>query len=424
MEQASPLKQAFVAIEKLQARIAILEQEKHAPVAIVGMGLRFPGGANSPQQFWQLLRDGVDAITETPPDRWDVEGYYSADPDVPGKVATRWGGHIEDVDLFDPAFFSISPREAVSMDPQQRLLLEVAWEALENAGVSADHLYNSRTGVFVGITAEDYVQVQLDHLGLEGIDAYYASGVARSVAAGRLSYLLGLKGPAITLDTACSSSLVAVHLAVQSLRSGESSLALAGGVNLILSVENGVALSKYHMMSPDGHCKPFDASADGFVRAEGCGVIVLKRLSDAVADGDTILAVIRGSALNQDGASTGLTAPNGPSQEDVIRAALDDAGVQPHEIGYVETHGTGTSLGDPIEAQALGAVLGKGRPSDQPVMIGSVKSNLGHLESAAGIAGLIKAVLVLQNRAVPPHLHLTELKSSYSLGTAATGYSD
>ena len=386
-----------------------LEQEKHAPIAVIGMGLRFPGGANSPQQFWELLSQGVDAISETPPDRWDVDEYYNADPDAPGKVATRWAGHVPDVDLFDPAFFGIAPREAVSMDPQQRLLLEVAWEALENAGLDADRLFGTRTGVFVGVTSEDYVQVQLDHLGLDGIDAYYASGVARSVAAGRLSYLLGLKGPAITLDTACSSSLVAVHMAVQSLRNGESTLALAGGVNLILAVENGVALSKYHMMSPDGRCKPFDASADGFVRAEGCGVVVLKRLSDALADGDTILALIRGSALNQDGASTGLTAPNGPSQEDVIRAALDDAGVQAHEIGYVETHGTGTTLGDPIEAQALGAVLGEGRPVDQPVMIGSVKSNIGHLESAAGIAGLIKAILVLRHRAVPPHLHLTAL---------------
>ncbi len=409
MESLSPLKQAFLAIEKLQDRVAALEQEKHAPVAVIGVGLRFPGGARTVQQFWELLRQGVDAITETPPDRWDVDAYYNPDPDVPGKTATRWGGYLQDIDQFDPAFFGIAPREAVSMDPQQRLLLETAWEALENAGTAPDRLYNTHASVFIGVTSEDYMQVQLDHLGLEGIDSYYASGVARSVATGRLSYLLGLRGPAVTLDTACSSSLVAVHMAVQSLRSGESSLALAGGVNLLLSVENSVALSKYHMMAADGRCKPFAAAADGFVRAEGCGVVVLKRLSEALADGDPVLAVIRGSAVNQDGASTGLTAPNGPSQEDVIRAALADAGVEPREIGYVETHGTGTALGDPIEAQALGAVLGQGRPASQPVLIGSVKANIGHLESAAGIAGFIKALLVLQHQVVPPHLHLQAL---------------
>ncbi|MBZ0275400.1 MAG: polyketide synthase dehydratase domain-containing protein, partial [Anaerolineae bacterium] len=409
MSELSPLKQAFVAIEKLQAKIERLEQERHEPIAVIGMGLRFPGDANTPDQFWSLLENGVDAIGETPSDRWDVEAFYNPDPDVPGKISTRWAGHIRDVDQFDPVFFGVAPREAVSMDPQQRLLLEVAWEALENAGVAADTLYNSRTGVFIGLATSDYIHVQLENLGLEGIDTYYASGVAHSVAAGRLSYLMGLKGPAVTLDTACSSSLIAVHLGVQNLRAKESNLVLAGGVNLILSPENGVALSKYHMMSADGRCKAFDASADGFVRAEGCGVVVLKRLTDALADGDRVLAVIRGSAANQDGPSTGLTAPNGPSQEDVIRNALVDGGIAPHEVGYIETHGTGTELGDPIEAQALGAVLGQGRPADQPVMIGSVKTNIGHLEASAGVAGLIKAILVLQHQTIPPHLHLKEL---------------
>src|SRR5690606_17438423 len=282
---------------------------------------------------------------------------YDPDPDAPGKMATRWGAFLDDVAHFDASLFGISPREAVGMDPQQRLLLELAWEALERAGQAPDRLVGSPTGVFVGISGTDYYQL-LKSGGHAALDAYSASGNAHSVAAGRISFVLGLQGPSRAVDPACSSSLVAVHLAVKSLRAGECRMALAGGVNLILSPETTITLSKSRMMAPDGRCKTFDARANGFVRGEGGALVVLKRLSDAVADGDRSLAVIRGSAVNQDGRSNGLTAPNGPSQEAVIREALADGGVEPHEVAYVEAHGTGTSLGDPIEVQALGAVLG------------------------------------------------------------------
>ncbi len=402
----SPKRLALLAVE-LQTKLESLEKAKNEPVAIVGMSCRFPGGANSPQEFWNLLRDGVDAVTEVPASRWDVDAYYSPDEDEAGKMSTRSGGFLDQVDLFDPHFFGIAPREAVGMDPQQRLLLEVAWEALENAGQSPDELMGSRTGVFVGMCAGDYYQLQLG-AGYQAIDAYLASGSAHSVASGRLSYILGLQGPSLSVDTACSSSLVAIHLAVQSLRNHECQMALAGGANLILSPETTIALSRAHMMAPDGRCKTFDSRADGFVRSEGCGVLVLKRLSDAQAAGDNILAVIRGSAINQDGRSNGLTAPNGPSQESVIADALANAGVSPAQISFVETHGTGTSLGDPIEVQALSAVLGEGRAEQQPVILGAVKTNIGHAEGAAGVAGVIKLVLALQNRQIPPHLHLQE----------------
>ncbi len=406
-KELSPLKQAFLAIEKLESKIEALENEKRAPIAVIGMGCRFPGGANTPEAYWQLLRNGVDAITEI--NRWNMDEYYDPDADAPGKMSTRWAGLIDQVDQFDPQFFGIAPREAISMDPQQRLLLEVAWEALEYAGQAPDKLYGSKTGVFIGLNTDDYVKIEMDAGGIEQIDAYYVSGYAHSIASGRISYVLGLHGPSITLDTACSSSLVTTHLAVQSLRSGESDLAMAGGVNLILAPDISIALSKYHMMAPDGRCKAFDASADGFVRGEGCGIVVLKRLDDALRDGDNILAVIRGTAVNQDGPSSGLTAPNGPSQENVIREALANAGAQPSDIGFVETHGTGTSLGDPIEVQAIGAVLGKRRPGEPPLLIGSAKSNVGHLEAAAGVAGLIKAILVTQHGEVPAQLHINEL---------------
>ncbi|MBI3243487.1 MAG: SDR family NAD(P)-dependent oxidoreductase [Chloroflexi bacterium] len=406
ISKLSPKRLQLLALE-LQTKLETLERQRHEPVAVVGMACRFPGGANDPESFWQLLQNGVDAITEVPGDRWDVNAYYDSDPDALGKMSSRWGGFLADVDKFDPQFFGISPREAESMDPQQRLLLEVSWQALENAGLSADKLDGSSTGVFLGICNRDYAQLLLER-GPQAIDAYLASGSAHSVAAGRLSYFLGVHGPNLAVDTACSSSLVALHLAAQSLRNGECRAALAGGVNLILAPDVTVALSKAHMMASDGRCKAFAASADGFVRGEGCGVVVLKRLSDALADGDTILAVMRGSAINQDGRSNGLTAPNGPSQEAVIRAALANAGVEPGEMSYVETHGTGTSLGDPIEMKALGAVLGRGRSAANPLLIGSVKTNVGHLEAAAGIVGFIKLVLALQHRELPPHLHLSQ----------------
>jgi 3-oxoacyl-(acyl-carrier-protein) synthase/acyl carrier protein len=327
------------------------------PVAIIGLSCRFPEAPN-PAAFWDLLRNGVDAIREVPPDRWNADAFYSPDPGTPGKVSSRWGGFLDNVDLFDPHFFGISPREAARMDPQQRLLLEVSWEALENAFIPPESLAGSRTGVFVGISSYDYSRLQFDDP--ENIDAYAGTGNAHSIAANRLSYIFDLRGPSMAVDTACSSSLVAAHLACQSLRNGETDLALAGGVNLVLTPELTITFSQARMLSPDGHCKTFDASADGYVRGEGCGVVVLKRLSDALRDGDTILALIRGSAVNQDGRSNGLTAPNGLAQQDVIRQALGDAQVLPHQIGYVEAHGTGTPLGDPIEISSLRAVLDDG----------------------------------------------------------------
>ena len=377
------------------------------PIAIVGMGCRFPGGVSDPRAFWQLLHDGVDAIREVPPERWDVDAFYDANPDAPGKMYTRWGGFLEGIDRFDPRFFGMTPREAVSLDPQQRLLLEVSWEALEHAGQRPDALRGSSTGVFVGISGNEYVGVQLRGRTLSDLDAYAGTGNSPSMAAGRLSFTLGLQGPSMAVDTACSSSLVAVHLACQSLRQGECRLALAGGVNLILGPLTNVILSRARMMAPDGRCKTFDASADGYVRGEGCGLVVLKRLSDALADGDDVLAVVRGSAVNQDGRSSGLTVPNGVAQESLMRDALAQAGVAPGEVSYVEAHGTGTSLGDPIEMRALGAVLCAERPATERLKVGSVKTNLGHLEAAAGVAGLIKTVLALRHEEIPPHLHFT-----------------
>ena len=408
----SPKRLALLAVD-LQTKLEAAERARAAaesarvePIAIVGMACRFPG-ADSPEAYWALLRDGVDAITEIPSSRWDNEAYFDPDPDAQGKIATRWGGFVEPIDGFEPQFFGISPREAMSMDPQQRLLLEVAWETLERAGYSPQRLNASRTGVFLGICNSDYGQMLMAGDETQ-IDAYLSTGNAHSIASGRLSYTLGLQGPSLSVDTACSSSLVAIHLALQSLRNGDCHTALAGGVNAILSPVTTITLSRARMMASDGRCKAFDASADGFVRSEGCGLVMLKRLRDALADKDTILAVIRGSALNQDGRSNGITAPNGPSQVSVIRAALANAGLAPHEVQYVETHGTGTSLGDPIEAQALGAALGAGREDAGRLLIGSVKTNIGHLESAAGVAGLMKLVLMMQHGEIPPHLHLTE----------------
>ncbi|MBL8348624.1 MAG: SDR family NAD(P)-dependent oxidoreductase [Rubrivivax sp.] len=403
----SPKRLALLA-DELNDRVAQLEAAPHEPIAIVGIGCRLPGAVDSADAYWRLLQDGVDAISEVPADRWDIDAWYDPDPDVAGKMATRWGGFVGAVDGFDAAFFGISPREAQSMDPQQRLLLEVSWRALEDAGIAPPSLEGSRTGVFLGVSAGDYFQLLRNAGGMAGFDAYTASGTAHSIASGRLSYTLGLRGPSVSVDTACSSSLVAIHQAVASLRRRESDLALAGGVNLILGPDITVALSRAHMMAPDGRCKAFDARADGFVRGEGCGMLVLQRLSDARAAGRRVLAVIRGIAANQDGRSNGLTAPNGPAQEDVLREALADAGLQPHDIGYVEAHGTGTSLGDPIEVQALHAVLGAGREPGQPLQVGSVKAAIGHLEAAAGVAGLIKAVLVLRHGQIPGQLHLRE----------------
>ncbi|MBR8838432.1 MAG: SDR family NAD(P)-dependent oxidoreductase [Stigonema ocellatum SAG 48.90 = DSM 106950] len=402
------LENAFLELRRMRSEFDTVEQARKEPIAIIGMGCRFPGGANNPEAYWRLLHDGVDAITKIPSERWQVDAYYNPDPDVPGQMYTQYGGFLNEVDKFDPQFFGISPREAVSIDPQQRLLLEVSWEALENAGQAPEHLNGSQTGVFVGLSMDDYSQLSFYSGDRTQIDAYNTLSILRSMAAGRLAYVLGLQGSTMQLDTACSSSLLTVHLACQSLRSGECDMALAGGVNLILSPEASIGLCKLKALAPDGRCKTFDAAADGYGRGEGCGIVVLKRLSDAIANGDNIQALIRGSAYNHDGSSNGLTAPNGSAQEALIRKALENANVEPSQIQYVETHGTGTSLGDPIEVLALGAVLGQGRREGDRLAIGSVKTQLGHLESAAGVAGLMKVVLSLQHAEIPPHLHFTQ----------------
>ncbi|HJV97059.1 MAG TPA: polyketide synthase, partial [Albitalea sp.] len=373
-ERRNLLQESLAAIERLQARLQASERAAHAPIAIVGAGCRYPGGVEDPEALWRLVRDGVDAVSVVPAERWDADAYYDPDPKAPGKMVTKRAGFLSQVDRFDPQFFGISPREAATMDPQQRLLLETACEALESAGIPTDRLAGSATGVFVGITTSDYGQL-LRLGGPENSDVYSATGSALNAAAGRLAFTFGLQGPCVSVDTACSSSLVAVHLACQSLRSGESDMALAGGVNVVLSPDAMVLFSKWGMMAPDGACKTFDAAADGFVRAEGCAVIALKRLADALAAGDPVLAVIRGSAVNSDGRSSGLTVPNGPAQQAVIRSALASAELKPADIDYVEAHGTGTSLGDPIEVEALGAVMREGRAPERPLLIGSVKTN-------------------------------------------------
>ncbi|MFP6613718.1 MAG: beta-ketoacyl synthase N-terminal-like domain-containing protein [Pirellulales bacterium] len=377
------------------------------PIAVVGMGCRFPR-ASGPDEFWRLLRDGVDAVADISAARWDVDAFYDENPEAQGKMYTRRAALLDDVDQFDPSFFGISPREAEAMDPQQRLLLEVSWEALEHAGVAGDELANSETGIFVGISNSDYARLGE---GTATIDPYVGTGTSSSIAAGRISYFLGLHGPCLAIDTACSSSLVAVHLAIQNLRDGECHTALAGGVNLILHPASMIALSKLRALSPNGVCRTFDDAADGYVRGEGCGIVILKRLSDAVTDGDRVLAVLRGSAINHDGQSNGLTAPNGIAQESVIRRAVADAGIRPAQVGYLEAHGTGTPLGDPIEIVAASAVLAADRDKNKLLNIGSVKTNIGHLESAAGVAGLIKVVLALQHGEIPPHLHFEKPNS-------------
>jgi acyl transferase domain-containing protein/acyl-CoA synthetase (AMP-forming)/AMP-acid ligase II/acyl carrier protein len=375
--------------------------QETAAIAIVGKGCRLPK-ADNPEAFWSLLRSGQDAITKVPASRW------GEDP--------SWGGFLERVDLFDPQFFNISPREAQSIDPQQRLLLEVSWEALENAGIAAEKLTGSRSGVFIGISYVDYAKLAGN---IHTTEAYYGTGTALSLAANRLSYFLDWQGPSWVVDTACSSSLVAVHQACQSLLLGECNLALAGGISLILSPQLTRIATNARMIAADGRCKTFDAKADGYVRSEGCGVVVLKRLSDAIADGDNIQAIIRGSAVNQDGSTNGITAPNGNSQQQVIRLALANAGVKPNQISYVEAHGTGTPLGDPIEIDSLKTILMEERELNQPCWIGSVKTNIGHLEAAAGIASLIKVVLSLEHSEIPPHLHLNKLNPYIELDQTA-----
>ncbi|WP_408891361.1 type I polyketide synthase [Myxococcus faecalis] len=399
------VQQQLVKIRKLEARLEKAESTPRAePIAIVGMACRFPGGVTTPEAYWELLRDGVDATMEVPANRWDVDALYDPKPQVPGKINTRRGGFLKDVDQFDAQFFGISPREAAAMDPQQRLLLEVGWEALERAGYPVERRGRQRVGVFVGVMNTDYSQRMLANADLSQLDPYFGTAKGACFSAGRLSYALGFQGPSMAVDTACSSSLVAMHLAIQSLRLGECPVALAGGVNLILSPEVSVYLASSGALSPEGRCKTFDASADGYARGEGCGVLVLKRLSDAIADGNEVLAVIRGTAVNHDGPSSGLTVPNGMAQQAVIRQALENGGVKATEVSYLEAHGTGTSLGDPIEVDAMWGALGEGR-SGESLWLGSAKTNLGHLESAAGVAAVMKVVLSLKNKQLPPHLH-------------------
>ena len=411
----TPLQKAAVALKAQRARIAELEQAATAPIAVVGMGCRYAAGGDSPDTLWQALAEGRDGSREIPKDRWDVDAVYDPTPGVPGKMYVRKSCFIDGVDRFDPLFFRISPREAVGIDPQQRLLLEVAWEALEDAAIPPPSLVGSRTGVFLGISTNDYSALLSRTAQGSGSNATAGAGNAASVASGRLSYSFGFQGPCMAIDTACSSSLVATHLAVKALRNRECGLALVAGVNLMLAPDITINFCQGRMLSPDGACKTFDAGADGYVRGEGCGVVVLKRLSDAVADGDRILSVIRGSAVNQDGRSAGLTAPNGLAQEAVIRQALADAQLDPQAIDAIEAHGTGTALGDPIEMHALKAVFGD---RARPLYVGSVKTNIGHTEAAAGVAGIIKAVMMLRRQTVPPSLHFTRMNPHIDLGGA------
>lgn len=376
------------------------------PIAITGVGCRFPGGATDARSFWKILLDGKDAISEAPPDRWNADKFYDPDPTRPLRAVTRWGGFVaQPIDLFDAEFFGMSPREAAALDPMHRWLLEVAWEALQDAGEVPEALAGSRTGVFIGVFTEDMKLLHFTDSNREWIGPYTATGNAMTMASNRLSYWFDFRGPSMSVDTACSSSLTAVHLACQSLWAGESALALAGGANAMFRPDFTIAESRAGMLSPDGRSKAFDARANGYVRGEGAGIVVLKPLSRALADHDRIYATVRSTAANQDGRSKSITVPNGEAQMTLLREVCARAGVLPGQIGYVEAHGTGTPVGDPVEANALGTVLAVGRPEGRRCFVGSVKTNIGHLEAAAGVAGLIKAALCLHHRRIPPHLH-------------------
>ena len=380
----------------------------------MSLDCRFPGGANNPELFWLNLQSGEDGIDFIPQDRWDWQAYYGKDEAIKGKMYVNQGGFIGDVSQFDASYFQLSPKEVQLLDPQHRLLLEVSHGALERGGLDSSELKGSRTGVFVGLCSHDYMKLIADSSSLDHQTIYSPTGNAHSTASGRLSYYFGFEGPNMVVDTACSSSLVSVHLACQSLRLNECDMALAAGVNVMLSPETTVSFCQGQMLSPDGRCKTFDAKADGYVRSEGCGVVVLKRLSDAKQSGDKILAVIKGSAVNQDGASSGLTVPNGPSQQRVIKAALDQAQLRPEDINFIEAHGTGTSLGDPIEVGALNQVF-EGRDEENRLYLGSVKSSIGHLEAAAGIAGLIKMTLMLEHQMQISNLHFETLNPNIEI---------
>lgn len=400
VDKADLLRKSLARIQELKSRVEELETERHDPIAIVGIGTRFPAGMRDPDSFWHALLEGVDVIDEIPEERWPR-----------GQAGATFAGMIEEPYGFDPGFFGISEREAKMMDPQQRLLLEVGWNAIADAGLPLHDVRGSETGVYIGAIGQDWTLLACSDA--DAIDAYTSTGASHAIIANRLSYLWDLRGPSMTVDVACASSLVAVHLAVTALRRRECSMALAGGVQLHLAPESTLSLHRFNMMAPDGRCKAFDVRADGFVRAEGCGVVVLKRLSDARASNDRIHAVIHGSALNQDGRSNGLTAPNALAQANVLRAALRDARLVAEDIGYIETHGTGTALGDPIEVEAIKSVYGTHAGSE--CYLGAIKTNLGHTEAAAGIAGLIKAALVLRNKVLPKNLHLTRVNPDLAL---------
>src|SRR6266513_5348044 len=374
-------------------------------IAIIGIGCRFPGGVNDTESFWKLLVEGREVVSDVPPDRWNVERFYDAEPGLVGKSIAKRGGFVDGIDQFDPQFFGISPREAPYVDPQHRLLLETAWEAIEDAGLVLDFERGTDLGVFVGISHNDYQGIQTTAFDHFGIGPHSPTGSAHSIAANRISYCLNLRGPSVAMDTACSSALTAIHAACEHIWAGRGDVALAGGVTVMITPGGFIGFSQASMLSPDGRCAAFDATANGFVRGEGAGMVLLKRLSQAIADGDPVRGVIIGTALNQDGHTNGISLPSAEAQARLVRDACRDAGVSPEKIGFVEAHGTGTAVGDPIEAHALAEALCKDRST--PLPIGSVKTNLGHLETAAGVAGLLKAMLVLKHGQIPPSLHFS-----------------